>query len=223
MAVSRGPGQMLHAGSGSVKQSCRGRGLDELGVHALAPEFETRDARWVEEVLDFWFDELSASDWFVANSNVDDAIGLRFADLIDEVAALPEARLLSSADVALAAIIVLDQFPRNLYRGRAKAFEHDARALTLARVVVDRGLDLEMRAERRILAYLPFEHSEDLADQDRAVVLIEKLGDAEYNRYAEAHRDVIRRFGRFPHRNAALGRASTEDEEAYLAEPGSGF
>jgi uncharacterized protein (DUF924 family) len=96
-------------------------------------------------------------------------------------------------------------------------------ALDVARRVVDDGFDAEVALDRRVFIYLPFEHSENLADQHRAVDLITPLGNAQYTRYAIAHRDVIERFGRFPHRNAILARASTPDERAYLAEPGSGF
>ena len=123
----------------------------------------------------------------------------------------------------LALVIALDQFSRQLYRGDAKAFAQDAHALKLAKHALDQGFDKEALPVQKLFWYLPFEHSEDLEDQDRCIELFKPLGNAEWTRYAEEHRAVIARFGRFPHRNAALGRENTPEEEAYLAEPGSGF
>ena len=122
----------------------------------------------------------------------------------------------------LALIILLDQFSRNLHRGSSEAFAADAKARQIARAAVAHGLDLQFGPVERLFLYLPFEHSEDLADQDEAVRLFETL-DEEQRDWARRHRDVIVRFGRFPRRNAALGRISTQEEEAYLAEPGAGF
>lgn len=123
----------------------------------------------------------------------------------------------------LALVIVLDQFSRQIYRGEAKAFAQDGHALTVAKHAIASGFDQDALPVHRLFWYLPFEHSENLADQDRAIELLEPLGNAEWTRYAREHRDVIARFGRFPHRNAALGRENTPEEEAYLAQPGSGF
>lgn len=181
------------------------------------------DAGWAAEALRFWFEELGPKDWFTKSDQTDATIRIRFGELIDAVAARSVADLTGDGETALAAIVVLDQFPRNAYRDTPRAFAYDGKALTLAHAVAGDGLDRAMPVERRVFAYLPFEHSEDLADQDRAVNLISAIGDPEFTRYAEAHRDVIRRFGRFPHRNAILGRVSTAEEARYLAEPGSGF
>lgn len=178
---------------------------------------------WVRDVLLYWFDELGPTGWFKRSEETDAAIRERFAGVIDEIAAAPIEHLKGDAETALAALIVLDQFPRNVFRNTPRAFAYDGKALSLARASVGEGLDRAVPKARRLFVYLPFEHSEDLADQDIAVQLISSLGDAGYTGYAEAHRDVVARFGRFPHRNAILGRASTAEEEAYLSEPGSGF
>jgi uncharacterized protein (DUF924 family) len=178
---------------------------------------------WVRDVLRFWFDDLGRSSWFVKDASIDTQIRTRFLPLIDQLAAAPVDEALASADQALANVIVLDQFSRNVFRDTPRAFATDAQALAVARGAIDRGLDRELPPERRVFLYLPFEHSEQLADQHRCVDLISALGDDEYTRYAHAHRDVIARFGRFPHRNAILSRASTPEEEAFLQQPGSRF
>ena len=123
---------------------------------------------------------------------------------------------------SLALLILLDQIPRNIFRGSGHAFATDGLALHYARCAVARGMDLQVDADLRAFVYLPFEHSEVLADQHEAVRLFRTLGNAEYDRYALAHLDVIERFGRFPHRNAALGRVNTADEQAWL-DAGGGF
>lgn len=129
---------------------------------------------------------------------------------------------------ALARTIVLDQFPRNIWRGSARAFAGDAQALQTAQALVDSGADRVLTGVQRQFAYLPFEHAENLAHQNRAVQLFEQLARdepalADLVTWARRHRDVVARFGRFPHRNASLGRISTAEEQAYLQEPGSGF
>lgn len=174
-------------------------------------------------VLDFWFGELQRADWFRADADLDRRITERFLDLHEAVLSqIPDAAY-RSASGALATILLFDQFPRNVFRGTPRAFATDGLAVQLAEATVQSGLDSAMPTDRRVFAYLPFEHSETLADQDLSVALISALGDDEFTRYAHAHRDVIARFGRFPHRNAILGRTSTPEEIAHLAQPGSGF
>jgi uncharacterized protein (DUF924 family) len=129
---------------------------------------------------------------------------------------------MSAADGALALLLLLDQIPRNIFRGSAHAFATDGLARHFARLALDAGHDAAFEPALRAFFYLPFEHSESPADQARSVALFEALGDANYRDYAVAHRDVIARFGRFPHRNAALGRDSTPGEQAWL-EAGGGF
>jgi uncharacterized protein (DUF924 family) len=119
---------------------------------------------------------------------------------------------------------MLDQFPRNVFRGKPAAFSTDRVALDLAKSAVERGYDRELKTiHEKLFLFLPYEHSENLADQTKSVELISKLGDEEYTRYAEAHRAVIERFGRFPHRNEILGRSSTAAELEFLKQPGSTF
>lgn len=184
---------------------------------------EASKQSWVDDVLTFWFETLDRKGWFTKSTETDAVIRDRFLGTYERVVATNDAALLSDARTALAAIVVLDQFSRNMFRGKPQSFASDAKALQLAKSAVSAGFDVRMTVDERAFLYLPFEHSEAEDDQDRSVALMSALGDAEYARYAEAHRDVIRRFGRFPHRNAILGRVSTPEEEAYLAQPGSGF
>lgn len=178
---------------------------------------------WVSDVLAFWFEELDRAAWFKKSDETDREIIERFRPVYEQVLSTDEPNLTGDARTALAAIVVLDQFPRNMFRGRPQAFASDAKALRLAKAAVAKGFDGGLSVNERLFMYLPFEHSEDMADQDRSVALTGALGDAELTRYAVAHRDVIARFGRFPHRNTILGRISTPEEQAYLAQPGSGF
>ena len=124
---------------------------------------------------------------------------------------------------ALASCLVLDQLPRNLFRGTPRAFAYDPLARAIARRTVAAGLDRQLDAKARLFLYLPFEHSEEIADQREAVRLCEELGNAGWLDYARRHLVIIERFGRFPHRNAILGRVSTPEEVAFLREPGSSF
>ena len=121
---------------------------------------------------------------------------------------------------ALALMLLLDQFPRNCFRGTAHSYATDGLARHYAMRAIEEGLDLQLVPKLRAFIYLPFEHSEDPLDQDRSVAMFDVLGDKEYLQYAELHRDIIRRFGRFPHRNAVLGRIPSPEELDYLAEGG---
>jgi uncharacterized protein (DUF924 family) len=182
-----------------------------------------RDPAWVDDVLSFWFDELGREAWFRKNDAMDAVIRDRFARVHDRAASEPVEAALTSPRRALAAVVVLDQFSRNMFRGTPQAFASDAKAREIAREAVARGFDTPFDIHGRSFLYMPFEHSEDLGDQERAVTLIGALGDDEYTRYALAHRDIIARFGRFPHRNGVLGRVSTAEEEDFLRQPGSSF
>lgn len=176
-----------------------------------------------EEVLSFWFEECTSEDWFRSTIDLDEEIGRRFRDTHLALAARVTDLWRATPENRLASIIVLDQFPRNLYRGTPLAFATDGLALQAAKAALEVGADQGMPAEWRIFFYLPFEHAESLAEQDRAVVLFQALGLDEQIDYALRHRAVIASYGRFPHRNAMLGRISTEAEKEYLAEPGAGF
>lgn len=178
---------------------------------------------WVEELLGFWFGELSYQQWFKRDDAVVATIVGRFRDLHQRMADEPMPDSLPGPREVLARIVALDQLPRNLHRGTPRAFATDAKALELARRAVAAGLDAGMSLHERLFVYLPFEHSEALADQDSSVRLFAALGDAELSRFAERHREIIVRFGRFPHRNAILGRTSTAEEIVFLQEPNSAF
>ncbi|OCW57574.1 DUF924 family protein [Hoeflea olei] len=176
-----------------------------------------------ETVLEFWYNELSPKQWFVKDPALDQTITERFAKLHLALSRQVPPEWRASAEARLALVIALDQFPRNIYRGSPLAFATDTLALNAAKAALALGADAAVPEERRIFFYLPFEHAENLADQHRAVALCEALGNEQYLDYARQHRDIIERFGRFPHRNPILGRTSTPEEEAYLAEPGAGF
>ena len=177
---------------------------------------------WIDDVLGFWFGELGEADWFARNDDVDAQIHARFLALHGHLVARggvdPEA-----PRQALASVIVLDQFSRNMFRGTPRAFAADSIARHLASRAIASGFDAAMNPAERMFLYLPFEHSEDRGDQARSVELIGGLGNEYWTRYAEAHRAIIDRFGRFPHRNAVLGRVSTPEEIALLEEPMGSF
>ncbi len=173
--------------------------------------------------MNFWFNELEAKDWFAKNEALDADIEQRFGPLRQQLAHQRFDKFLGSPRQSLAAVILFDQMSRNLFRGDPRSFATDELALAIAHAMVERGWDKEIGREYRVFVYLPFEHSENLDDQNTAVELIDTLGNEEFSRYAHAHRDVIARFGRFPHRNAILKRGSTPQEDAYLSKPGSGF
>ena len=172
-----------------------------------------------DEVLDFWFTR-DRKAWFEKNPAFDEEIRVRFLPFYD--AAL-DGRLeywKNEPKSCVALVILLDQLPRNMFRGSARAFASDGLALNAARAIVDQGWDKALSPDERMFAYLPFEHSEALVDQERSLKLFE--GDENYE-WARRHWEIVRRFGRFPHRNAALGRASTPEEIEFLKTPGSGF
>ncbi|PRD41636.1 DUF924 domain-containing protein [Phyllobacterium phragmitis] len=174
---------------------------------------------WKADILDFWFGEIGPKEWFESTPELDGDIRTRFLERHEAIArkaAEDSTALAEDANTALAAIIALDQFPRNMFRGTARAFATDSLALAVARHAVDRELHHQLPREKRAFLYLPFEHSEDPADQERSVALFTELGDEEGLKYAVDHRDIIARFGRFPHRNVILNRANTAEEEAFL-------
>jgi len=190
------------------------------------------DKSTAADVLLFWFGPSaergkSHKRWFVKDAAFDREIRERFLPPYEHAAAGRLAHLKESAADCLALIILLDQFPRNMFRGTPRAFATDPLALETARHAVERGFDRTLLPVERLFVYLPFEHSEALADQEQSCELTRAL-DAypethDVYRYALLHRDVIRRFGRFPHRNAILGRTSTPEEIEFLKGPGSSF
>ena len=181
-------------------------------------------------VLRFWFGEAPGGprlEWFRKDPAFDEEIRRRFGPLHAAAARRELESWRDEAQSMLALVIVLDQFSRNLHRNDARAFAQDGHALECARQALGRGDDRSLLPVQRQFLYLPFEHSEDLADQERGLELMRSLEAFEPTRgcaeWAERHRDIVRRFGRFPHRNAALGRASTPEEIEFLKTPGSGF
>jgi uncharacterized protein (DUF924 family) len=189
------------------------------------------------DILDFWFDRRPGDDpgralqhraaWFERNPDFDEAIRSRFGAAVESALAEGFADWAGQAESALALLLLLDQFPRNLFRGQAKAFAGDARARAVAHAAVDRGFDIAVPPMMRMFFYLPFEHSEHLPDQDLAHLLFsaldKELPGLDLAGWADKHRAIIARFGRFPHRNAALSRDSSPDEIEFLKQPGSSF
>ena len=169
-------------------------------------------AFWRVAGLDKWFEKDAAFDAEITRR----FLGLWHAAVEGKLAAWEE-----TPEGALALVIVLDQFPRNMFRGLARTYEADALARAATGRALARGFDQQVSRGDRQFFYLPLEHSEQLADQERCIELARRYGDDEFTKYAEQHADIIRRFGRFPHRNAILGRATTPEEQAFL--DGGGF
>jgi uncharacterized protein (DUF924 family) len=168
-----------------------------------------------QAVLAFWR-EAGPKKWFTKDATFDEAIRARFLATHEAAAAGELAEWEVTAEGALALVIALDQFPRNMFRGSARTFATDTLARRIADRAIANGFDSAVQSLERQFFYLPFEHSESPADQDRSLALYRAMGDAEALKWAELHADIIRRFGRFPHRNAALGRSTTPDEQAFL-------
>ncbi len=166
-----------------------------------------------EGILAYWFGELSFEDWFTRNDAADETIRRRFRPTWEAWRERVPASALLEPDDALAAVILFDQFPRNMFRGTADAFATDPLALALAGNALAAGFDTAVAENRRSFLHMPFMHSENIADQERCVAL---FAGTDEEKFAVEHRDIIARFGRFPHRNHALGRESTEEEKAFL-------
>jgi uncharacterized protein (DUF924 family) len=183
-------------------------------------ELPSRALRSIAEVLTFWFGD--SGRWWKKDPAFDAEIQDHFLELHDAVMRGQREDWLETSRGTLAYVIVLDQFSRNMFRGSARMFESDPRALAAARPALDRGFDRGLSGAERMFLYMPFMHSENIADQDRCVELF-ALPLKQWLPYAEEHREIIRRFGRFPHRNALLGRPSTSDELEFLKQQGSSF
>jgi uncharacterized protein (DUF924 family) len=168
---------------------------------------------WRPEVLKFWFG-LSYDEWWKGGTDIDHRIQQRFLKLWTEKRQLPVDSFLTDPLTALAGVILFDQFPRNMFRGHAEQFATDHLALAIAKHAIDKNFDQELEPKERGFLYMPFQHSENIADQNRSLLLFTELGDDEQLGFAKKHHDVIERFGRFPHRNAMLGRAPRPDEVA---------
>jgi uncharacterized protein (DUF924 family) len=175
------------------------------------------------DIINFWR-SAGPKRWFEKSPAFDDAIRVKFEPTHHAAARGEYAKWEESADGALALVILLDQFPRNLYRGSGHQFATDPLARRITSDAIARGFDKAGNLDLRDFFYLPYEHSENLADQDRGIALCEALsaetGDESWLKWARIHRDIIARFGRFPHRNHALGRDTTAEEQAFLDEGG---
>ena len=172
------------------------------------------------DVVGFWR-EAGYEQWFAGGAGFDQQCEVRFLMAHFAAARREFESWMDSADGALALLLLLDQIPRNVFRGSAHSYATDPLARHYAMRALEAGFDQQVDPALRIFFYMPFEHSEALVDQDRAVALVAPL-DPGYTRYAQAHRDVIARFGRFPHRNHVLGRSNTQEEQDYL-DAGGGF
>lgn len=171
---------------------------------------------WAAQIFRYWFEELQPAAWFRKDERVDAAIRERFGALYDELAQIRPEQLAMPLE-CVAAVIALDQFPRNMFRGTARAFATDALALSISQHAIAARLDEQLTKQQRWFLYMPFQHSEDRAVQARSIELFTQLDDADNLGYARRHQEIIDRFGRFPHRNEALGRESTPDERQYIA------
>jgi uncharacterized protein (DUF924 family) len=174
------------------------------------------DVSAARAIIDFWFSERAEECWFRVDPDFDREITNRFGSLYEQAASGELSSWLKSAETALALAILLDQFPRNMFRSTPRAFESGDQALEVSRIAITNAYDLQRSPKERTFFYLPLMHSEDMIDQTECVQHYRRLDDAENLRFAEEHRDIIARFGRFPHRNAILGRPSSEEEQEFL-------
>lgn len=175
------------------------------------------DPDWAQILLDFWFVELSDSDWFKPGPSVDRAIQERFETTLTALADTSLVEFLADPIIARAAILLFDQLPRNLYRGSARAFAYDGKALALAKGIIARSWDEQLPDRERQFVAMPLMHSEDPADQEASVTYFSKYLPDNLS-FAQKHREMIIRFGRFPHRNVALGRKTTKAEQVAIDE-----
>jgi uncharacterized protein (DUF924 family) len=173
---------------------------------------------WARQLLAFWFEAHGFDDWYGGGPDFDAEVRDLAEGWHEALRSQPAEAFQTEPDTALAATILFDQVPRNLFRGHADAFATDDLALAIARGIVAKGWDQQWPDDRRQFAYLPFEHSEDIADQRESLRLMGQLADPMFADYAKKHFDIIDRFGRFPHRNAVLGRTTRPEEEAAVEE-----
>lgn len=178
-----------------------------------------------KDIIDFWFEDSSPQQWFQKNPDYDALIKSRFLETYEIARQGAVDSWKNDADGVLALCLVLDQFPRNMFRDTPQAFATDSQALLVAKYAISKGLDQVVSPRKRRFVYLPFEHSENLSDQRKSLELFQtlKADDPLSYEYAQRHLDVIEKYGRFPHRNVILGRDNTPEEDHYLAQIGSGF
>lgn len=175
------------------------------------------------EIVDFWFKEITPEQWWLKDAAFDQMIKQRFKQVHHSAINGELFTWRANARGRLAEIIVLDQFSRNIYRDTARAFAYDSQALVLAQETIALGVDMELPATERSFIYLPYMHSESLLIHDQAIKLYEQLGNASNLAFEIKHREIIKKFGRYPHRNSILKRKSTAEELAFLQQPNSTF
>ena len=190
-------------------------------MNMLTDSHDAVTADWAAALLDFWFNQVGEDGWRRHDPTLDQQCAARFRDLWQEKRALPPEQFLERADDALAAVLLFDQIPRNMFRGTAQAFETDALAREVARGAIAHGYDIQIGGAGRLFFYMPFQHSEELEDQTLSLSLFEGAGDAQALEFARKHHAVVERFGRFPHRNAILGRESGPEEAQATSEGAS--
>lgn len=187
-------------------------------MSVTASTVATNEPAWVGQVLQFWFEQLSEGQWFAKDAALDARIRERFLSTHSQLVANAAADV-SGARAMLAAVVVLDQFSRNLFRHDPRAFASDAIARRISSAAIEQGFDGAMTREERLFLYMPFEHSEDRRDQTRSLELIATMGNESWTHSAREHKEIIDRFGRFPYRNAVLKRESTAAETEMLGGP----
>lgn len=189
-------------------------------MNMLTDSHDAVTADWAAALLDFWFNQVGEQGWWSHDPALDQQCRARFAAMLEEKRQLPAAAFLDRADDALAAVLLFDQLPRNIFRGTAQAFATDNLAREVARGAIAHGYDIQIGGAGRLFFYMPFQHSEDLEDQKLSLSLFEGAGDARSLDFARRHHAMIERFGRFPHRNALLGRETLPDEREAVEEGG---
>lgn len=183
-------------------------------MNMLTYSHDAVTADWAVALLDFWFNQVGEDGWWRHDPSLDELCRQRFLSLWQEKQALPADAFLGRADDALAAVLLFDQLPRNMFRHTAQAFATDALARDVARSAIAHGYDIQIGGAGRIFFYMPFQHSEAIEDQALSLTLFEGAGDERSLDFARQHHATIARFGRFPHRNAALGRTTLAEEAA---------
>jgi uncharacterized protein (DUF924 family) len=169
-----------------------------------------------QNIITFWFDELKQADWFNENDSVDRLIKDRFSDYLEAASKCELSDWRKDPEGRLAEIIVLDQFPRNIFRGDKRSFTYDSLALALSQEIICHKDDLHLSIEKRQFAYMPFMHSESRLIHEKALQVFKSLGSEESLQFEIKHKDIIDKFGRYPHRNETLGRTSSEEELQFL-------
>ena len=186
-------------------------------MNMLTDSHDAVTADWAAALLDFWFNQVGEQGWWRKNPAFDRQCLTRFRSVWEEKRHLPPEEFLDRADDALAGVLLFDQLPRNMFRGDAAAFATDDLARQVARGAIAHGYDIQIGGAGRLFFYMPFQHSEDLEDQTLSLSLFEAAGDAEALDFARKHHAMIERFGRFPHRNAALRRQTLPQERDAIA------